>query len=95
MKGWWGKLRILRCAGLETGPETGAAVNSSGDSDYFRPGLGMSFPRATLTGAAAAGDETGDEAVEDAESGEKHVFPGLKKLLQLKRHDSELRVQPE
>jgi hypothetical protein len=53
VKGWWGKLRILRCAGLETGPETGAAVNSSGDSDYFRPGLGMSFPRATLTGAAA------------------------------------------
>ena len=43
----------MRCAGSETGPETGAAVNSSGDSDYFRPGLGMSFPR--VGGAGLAG----------------------------------------
>jgi hypothetical protein len=56
MKGWWrGGLRILRCAGLETGPETGAAVNSSGDSDYFRPGSRMSFLRVAFAVLLAAG----------------------------------------
>jgi hypothetical protein len=60
VKGWWiGRQQILKCAGVKSGPETGAAVNLSGDSDYSRPGLRMSFRRVVyvvlLAGAVGTG----------------------------------------
>jgi hypothetical protein len=63
VKGWWsGKTQIQERDETKFGPEAIVAVKLSDDSDYSRPGLGMSFSRAVYAVLLAASVTVGATA---------------------------------